>query len=81
MRSIDTVLAEILPTYKGITYEIQPDTSERTLLTVWNERAPGSYLKIEILDVEGTAAACVLEKVNVGRRSMTRFMNRLMDAL
>ena len=81
MRAIDTAMAEILPKYKGLTFEIEPDTPHRTLLTVWNECVPGSYLKIEILDNEGTAAACVLQKVNVGRRSMTRFMNRLMDAL
>lgn len=81
MRSIDNALAEILPNYKGLTFEIEPDTPSRTLLTVWNECAPGSYLKIEILDNDGIPAACVLEKVNVGRKSMVRFMNRLMDAL
>lgn len=81
MLAIDNALADILSNYKGLTYEITPDTPQRTLLTVWNECAPGSYLKIEILNNEGTPVACVLEKVNVGRRSMVRFMNRLMDAL
>ena len=81
MLALDNALAEILPKYKGVTAEITPDTPQRTLLTVWNECAPGSYLKIEILDNEGTPTACVLERMNVGHRSMTRFMNRLMDAL
>lgn len=81
MRSIDNALADFLPNYKALAYEITPESPQRTLLTVWNECAPGSYLKIEILNNEGVASACVLEKVNVGRRSMTRFMNRLMNAL
>lgn len=81
MRSVDNAMADILRAYKGVTFEIEPDTPQRTLLTVSNERVPGSYLKIEVLDVEGTAVACVLERINLGYRSMSRFMHRLMNAL
>lgn len=68
--------------YKGLTYELR-DTEDPTqqILTVWNECVPGSYLTIELHDNEGVPAALVLHQHNVGRRSMTRFMNRLMDAL
>lgn len=82
MRSLDNALADILPRYKGLTYDIEQTHDPRQhLLTVWNECAPGSYLKIEIHNVEGIPAALVLQRFNVGRRSMNRFMNRLLDAL
>jgi hypothetical protein len=81
MRSLDNALTDVQSKYKGMTYEIAQNSPTQWTVTVYNECAPGSYLKIEVLDVEGTATACVLEQHNVGRRSMTRFMNRLMDAL
>lgn len=82
MKTLDNALADVLLKYKGLTYEIEPTEDPRQqIFTIWNECAPGSYLKIEIHDVGGMPAALVLQKVNVGRRSMTRFMDRLMDAL
>lgn len=81
MRSIDNALADILPHYRALTYEIQEDTPKQWTVTVYNECAPGSYLKIEVHDVEGIPAALVMERHNIGRRSMTRFMDRLLDAL
>lgn len=82
MKTLDNALAEIVPKYKGLTYEIEPtEDPTQHILTVWNECAPGSYLKIEVHDVGGMPTALVLQKMNVGRRSMARFMDRLMDAL
>jgi hypothetical protein len=81
MSSIQTALSEVLSYYKGVTIEIREETPERTLLTVWNERIPSSYLTLEILNVQGTPAACVLERVNLCQASTARFMDRLMDAL
>jgi len=81
MRTLDNALADVTNHYKAITYDIVMNTPTQTTITVWNECAPGSYLKIEIHDVEGMPAALVLERHNVGRRSMARFMDRLLDAL
>jgi hypothetical protein len=82
MKTLDNALADILSHYKGLTYDIEPTEDPRQhILTVWNERIPGSYLKIELHDVGGMPAALVIERHNVGRRSMTQFMDRLMDAL
>jgi hypothetical protein len=81
MRTLDNALDDVLTHYKAVTYEILPESPTQWIVTVYNECAPGSYLKIEVLNLEGTATACVLERYNVGRRSMTRFMNYLMDAL
>ena len=81
MRSIDNALADISAKYKAMTYEIEMKTCTQWILTVYNERVPGSYLKIEIHDVGGIPAALVLERQSLGYPSMSRFMNRLMDAL
>lgn len=82
MRSIDNAMSDVSSLYKGLTYELAttPDPKQ-FILTVYNECAPGSYLKIEVHDVAGVPVALVLQKVNVGRRSMARFMDRLLDAL
>jgi len=81
MKTPDNALADVVQKYRAMTYEVQYDAPTQWTLTVYNECAPGSYLKIEVHDVEGMPAALVLERHNVGRRSMARFMNRLLDAL
>ncbi len=81
MRSIDNALADVLQKYKAMTYDLQHDAPSQWTVTVWNERVPGSYVKIEIHDVGGMPAALVLQRFNVGHRSMSRFMDRLLDAL
>ncbi len=81
MRSIDDAMADLSAKYKAMTYEIETKTPTQWLLTVYNECVPGSYLKIEIHDLEGVPAALVLERRSLGYPSMSRFMNRLMDAL
>lgn len=82
MTPLVLALAKMDLHYKGLTYEIDPTTDPlQQMLTVWNERIPGSYLKIEIHNVNGMPMALVLQRHNVGHRSMTRFMDRLLDAL
>jgi hypothetical protein len=81
MRSIDNAMADLSARYRGMTYEIEPKSRKRWILSVYNERVPGSYLKIEILDQNGVPAALVLERRSLGYPSMSRFMDRLMDAL
>lgn len=81
MRTLDIALEDVVTQYKALTYEVEQLSPTQWILTVWNERVPGSYLKIELHDVGGVPAALVMERYNVGRRSMTRFMDRFMDAL
>lgn len=82
MKPLDNALSDVCLFYKALTYEIEStEDPTQQIVTVYNERAPGSYLKIELHDVNGVPAALVLQKVNVGRRSMSRFMDRLLDAL
>ena len=81
MRTLDIALEDVVTQYKALTYEVEQLSPTQWILTVWNERVPGSYLKIELHDVGGVPAALVMERHNVGRRSMTRFMDRFMDAL
>jgi len=81
MRSIDNAMADLSARYRGMTYEIEPKSQNRWILSVYNERIPGSYLKIEILDQDGVPVALVMERRSLGYLSMSRFMNRLMDAL
>jgi len=82
MRSIDNAMTDVAAKYRGLTYDVETTQSPtQHILTVYNECAPGSYLKIEVHDVNGMPVALVLQKVNVGRRSMARFLDRLLDAL
>lgn len=81
MRSIDNAMSDLSAKYRGITYDIIHDSPTQWTLTVFNESIPGSYLKIEISDVGGAPVALVLERRSLGYRSMSRFMDRLLDAL
>ena len=81
MRSIDTAVPNLLRSYRGVTHDLRYDTPTQWTLTVYNESIPASYLKIEVHDVGGIPAALVLERRSVGYRSMSLFMNRLMNAL
>ena len=81
MRSLDNVMTDLSAKYKAMTYEIEAKSPTQWILTVYNECVPGSYLKIEIHEFDGVPAALVLERQSLGYPSMSRFMNRLMDAL
>ena len=82
MDSICNAMTKVVSKYKGLTYEIAETTdSHQHILTVYNECVPGSYLKLEVHDVGRVPVVLVLQKINVGRRSMVRFLDRLLDAL
>jgi len=85
MKNIDNALSDVVSMYKQncIEYEIQNYVPEQNLwiVNVYNRDAPGSLLQIEVIDDNGVAMCCVLQKVNVGRNSMCRFMNRLINVL
>ena len=85
MKNIDTALSDVVSQYKANVLEyaitqLNPE-DDVWIVNVRNTEAPGSLLQIEVIDDDGIPKCCVLQKVNVGRRSMFRFMNRLVDAL
>lgn len=85
MKNIDNALSDVASKYKNncIEYDIEQHIPEenRWIVNVRNRDAPGSLLKVEVIDNNGAPACCVLQKTNVGRRSMCRFMDRLVNAL
>lgn len=85
MRNIDNALSDVVELYKfdTIRYDIIKANYEENvwIVNVYNTNAPESLLKIEIIDNNGQPACCVLERTNVGRRSMFKFMNRLVNSL
>lgn len=85
MKNIDNALSDVVDMYKTNTleYEIVQHIPEDNLwvVNVHNRDAPGSLLQIEVIDDNGIPKCCVLQKVNVGRKSMFKFMNRLVNTL
>lgn len=85
MKNVHNALSDVVNMYKAnaLDYDILRCIPEDNLwvVNVYNKDAPGSFLQIEIIDDNGIPKCCVLQKFNVGRRSMFKFMNRLVDAL
>lgn len=85
MKNVHNALSTVVETYKNDTleYDVIQELVDDNLwiVNVYNRNAPGSLLQIEIIDDDGIPKCCVLQKVNVGRRSMCRFMDKLVDAL
>lgn len=85
MKNIHNALSDVMTYYKANTldYEVVQHIPEDNLwiVNVYNRDATDSLLQIEVIDDDGIPKCCVLQKVNVGRRSMFKFMNRLVDAL
>lgn len=85
MKNIDNALSDVVSQYRANVLEyaitqLNPE-DDVWIVNVRNKDAPGSLLQIEVIDDDGIPKCCVLQKVNVGRRSMVQFMNRLMEAL
>jgi hypothetical protein len=51
------------------------------IVEVRNTEVPDSLLQIEVFDDNGVPKCCVTKKLNIGRRSMFKFMNDFVDAL
>lgn len=85
MRNVHNALADVVASYTAnvLEYDVIHHSPEQKLwlVNVYNRHAPGSMLQIEVIDNHGIPVCCVLQKINVGRRSMVKFMNRLVDAL
>ena len=78
--NIQTALDNVVSMYKQdtIDYKIIKQEDELCIVDVTNKLAPGLLLKIEIWS---NKCCCVLEKTNVGFRSMKRFMDKLVEEL
>lgn len=85
MRDITTAFRETVSLYKPGMLEytiIQHDPVDKLwVVNVVNCDAPGSLLQIEVIDDDGIPKCSVLQKVSVGRKSMFRFMDNLVDFL
>jgi hypothetical protein len=85
MKNVHNALSDVVSMYRAnvLEYDVIQYIPENNLwiVNVYNRDAPGSLLQFEVIDDDGIPKCCVLQKVNVGRRSMFKFMNRIVDAL
>jgi hypothetical protein len=82
MRNIDNALADTLTRFQPqLNWRILPDgdLDTRWRIQVW--LGEDSLLEAEILDLEGDAVGCVLQRRNISFRTMQRFMDTLMANL
>lgn len=82
MRTLETALIETLDRFQPrLNWRIlpDPDVPTRWRVQVWHTE--GSMLEIEILNLEGDAVGCVLERNSISFRTMQRFMDTLMHNL
>lgn len=85
MRNVENALTDVAAMYGPgeLQYEIVEYKEQDSLwiVNVYNQGVPEALLQVEIIDDNGTPVCSVLTRRNVGRRSMNRFMDRLIDAL
>jgi hypothetical protein len=84
MRTLATALSDTLESFEAhLEARIlpDPDLETRWRIQVEDRQTPGSLLEVEILNLEGEAVGCVLQRTQIPFRTMRRFMNRLLDAL
>jgi len=84
MRTLATALSDTLESFEAhLEARIlpDPDLETRWRIQVEDRQVPGSCLEVEILNLEGEAVGCVLQRTQIPFRTMRRFMNRLLDAL
>lgn len=83
MKNIHNALSDVLEHYNGELsgQVIEEHENNRWKIQVRHIQDANSLLEIEILDIENEPVGCVLQRVNIGRKSMNRFMDRLMNAL
>lgn len=85
MRNIHNALSDVVSSCRNTTleYDILAEIPEETrwIVNVYNRDVPDSLLQFEVIDDNGIPKCCVLQQTNVSFRSMSRFMNRLVDEL
>ena len=83
MKNIHNALSDVLGHYNGVLsgQVVEEYENNRWKIQVRHVQDANSLLEFEILEVENEPVGCVLQCVNIGRRSMNRFMDLFMDAL
>jgi hypothetical protein len=84
MRTLANALSDTLESFEAHLYARilpDPDLDTRWRIHVEDLQTPGSCLEVEILNLEGEAVGCVLQRTQIPFRTMRRFMNRLLEAL
>lgn len=84
MKNIHNAVSDTLDYYNGrltATVHDDPNVPTRWRIEVRHNEVPNALLEIEMLELEGDWVGCVLQKVNVGRRSMALFMDILFEHL
>ncbi len=82
MRNIHNALADTLVRFQPrLNWRILPDPDLQTRWRIQVWIGEESLLEAEILDLEGDAVGCVLERRNISFRTMQRFMDTLMQNL
>lgn len=85
MKNVYNALSDVVASYTAnvLEYDVIHHNQDDQLwvVNVYNRDAPGSLLQVEVIDDQGIPKCSVLQKINVGRRSMVKFMNRLVDVL
>jgi len=51
------------------------------IVQIHNTQIPDSLLQVEVFDDDGIPKCCVTGRVNIGRKTMFRFMDQFVDAL
>lgn len=86
INNIHQALEKVLTYYPaGIleykTFKVTYEEYDLWVVEVRNTEVPDSLLQIEVFDDDGVPKCCVTKKLNIGRRSMVRFMDDFVDAL
>lgn len=85
MRNIHNALSDVVSSCRNATleYDIIAEIPEETrwIVNLYNRNVPNSLLQFEVIDDRGIPKCCVLQRMNVSLRSMSGFMNQLVDKL
>jgi hypothetical protein len=82
MRNVENALADTLTRFQPqLDWRVLPDgdLNCRWRVQVW--AGEDVHLEVEVLEIEGEAVGCVLERRNISFRILQRFMDTLMDNL
>ena len=82
MRNLDSALADTLARFQPqLNWRILPDgdLNCRWRVQVWH--GEDSLLEVEILNLDGDAVGCVLQRKAISFRTMQRFMDTLLHNL
>jgi hypothetical protein len=82
MRNLHNALADTLVHFQPqLNWRILPDADLTTRWRVQVWTGENSHLEVEVLEIDGDAVGCVLDRRNISFRTMQRFMDTLMENL